>query len=101
MTAAGPKRLYLPEEDAEAVPQQAPPLVDRRPWYHWALRDMGLPWRHVTFGLRNRIERWFRTLKERIRRFYNNFPSRKGLACVKLFLETFMYWYNHLRTRAW
>ena len=73
-------------------------LVDRGPWYPWALRELGLPWSHITFGMRNRVERWFRTLKERTGRFYNNFPSRKGITCVKTFLETFMYWYNHLRT---
>ena len=33
------------------------------------------------------------------RRFYNNFPARKnGVKCVKLYLETFTYWYNNMRT---
>ena len=74
-------------------------LVDKGPWYLEALRSLGLSWTHVTRGLRNRIERWFRTLKERTRRFYNNFPSRKrGIKSVKFFLETFTYWYNNLRT---
>lgn len=74
-------------------------LVDKGPWYRDALQSLGLKWKHVTRGMRNRIERWFRTLKERIRRFYNNFPARRrGIRCVKLFLETFTYWYNNLRT---
>jgi len=39
-------------------------LVDRGPWYPQALYNHGLRWRHQTFGLRNTIERWFRTLKD-------------------------------------
>ena len=67
-------------------------LVDKGPRYHDALKSLRLRWKHVTRGLRNRIERWFRTLKERTRRFYNNFPARKnGIKSVKLFLETFRY----------
>ncbi|NIQ04615.1 MAG: IS6 family transposase [Candidatus Korarchaeota archaeon] len=74
-------------------------LVDKGPWYLDALMSLKLSHKHVTRGLRNRIERWFRTLKERTRRFYNNFPARKnGIRCVRLFLETFTYWYNNLRT---
>lgn len=74
-------------------------LVDKGPWYLDALQSLQLEWMHITRGLRNRVERWFRTLKERTRRFYNNFPSRKrGIKCVKVFLETFTYWYNNLRT---
>jgi len=74
-------------------------LVDKGPWYPDALKSLELSWEHITTGLRNRIERWFRTLKERTRRFYNNFTSSKrGIKCVKLFLETFTYWYNNLRT---
>jgi transposase-like protein len=30
-----------------------------------------------TFGKRNRIERWFREMKERTKRFYNNVNSKK------------------------
>lgn len=26
-----------------------------------------------------RVEHWFRTIKERTKRFYNSFPSRKGI----------------------
>jgi transposase-like protein len=31
---------------------------------------------HETFGERNKIERWFRELKERTKRFYNNVNSK-------------------------
>ena len=49
-------------------------LVDKGPWYPWPLVQLGLPYRHVTFGMRNRIERWFGKLKARTKRFPNNFP---------------------------
>ncbi len=73
--------------------------VDKGPWYIEALKSLGLSWMHITHGLRNRVERWFRTLKERTKAFYNNFPARRnGIKSVKLFLKTFTYWYNNLRT---
>jgi len=51
-------------------------VVDRGPWYPWALRRLGLEYFHETFGERNRIERWFRELKERTKRFYNNVNAK-------------------------
>jgi transposase-like protein len=37
---------------------------------------------HETFGNRNRIERLFREMKERTKRFYNN-VNAKTLKCVE------------------
>jgi len=71
-------------------------LVDRGPWYPEALRSLGLRWRHQTFGLRNRIERWFGNLKARTKRFYNNFPHNSTIKSIKAFLETYIAWYNTL-----
>ena len=31
---------------------------------------------HETYGERNRMERWFRKLKERTKRFYNNLNTK-------------------------
>ncbi|MGQ9642080.1 MAG: DDE-type integrase/transposase/recombinase [Thermoproteota archaeon] len=57
-----------------------------------AMKSLAAEWKHITWGLRNCVERWFRTLKERTKQFHNNFPSRKrGIKCAKLFLETFTY----------
>ena len=47
-------------------------VVDKGPWYPWALRRPGISY----FGERNRIERRFRKLKERTRRFNNNINAR-------------------------
>jgi transposase-like protein len=71
-------------------------LVDGGPWYPWPLDRYGLKWLHITFGERNAIERFFRTMKERTRRFYNNLPSDR-LDNLESFLSVFMLWYNHLR----
>ncbi|MEM1944470.1 MAG: hypothetical protein QW756_04730 [Nitrososphaerota archaeon] len=46
------------------------------PWYPWALKRLGINNIHETFGERNIIERWFRELKERTGRFYNNINSK-------------------------
>jgi len=43
-----------------------------------SFQALGLKWEHGTSGERNRIERWFRTMKARTRRFFNNFPVRKN-----------------------
>jgi transposase-like protein len=46
-------------------------IVDRGPWYRWALERLGLEYRYQRFGLRNIVERFFGYLKQRTRRFYN------------------------------
>jgi transposase-like protein len=51
-------------------------VVDRGPWYRWALERLGITYFHETFDERNKIERWFRELKNRTKRFYNNVNSK-------------------------
>jgi len=75
-------------------------LVDEGSWYPNALKRLGLRCRHVTFGLRNRVERWFGTLKTRTKRFCNNFPVRRwqgALERVEAWLKLFTAWYNWVR----
>jgi hypothetical protein len=38
---------------------------------------LGITYFHETFGNRNKIDRWFREMKERTKRFYNNVNSKK------------------------
>jgi transposase-like protein len=52
-------------------------VVDRGPWYRWALDRLGITYIHETLGKRNRIERWFRELKNRTKMFYNNINAKK------------------------
>jgi transposase-like protein len=40
-------------------------LVDKGPWYRWAFERLGLEYKHERFGMRDRVERFFRYLKER------------------------------------
>ena len=73
-------------------------LVDGGPWYPWALERYGLRWLHITFGERNSIERFYRTFKERTKRFYNNINARKNkIVSLSVFLSLFSLRYNHLR----
>jgi transposase-like protein len=51
-------------------------IVDRGPWYRWALERLGLKYMHQRFGLRNAVERFFGYIKQRTRRFYNNINTR-------------------------
>ncbi|MFP3263868.1 MAG: hypothetical protein RXQ62_05515 [Nitrososphaeria archaeon] len=38
-------------------------VVDRGPWYSWALRELGLEYYHETFG--DGVERFFGSLRRR------------------------------------
>ncbi len=75
-------------------------IVDHAPWYRYAFESLGLEWYQKTFGKRNYIERFYRTFKERTKRFYNNFPIRDPASAIdriSKFLHLFAYWYNHMR----
>jgi transposase-like protein len=50
--------------------------------------------------LRNYIERWYVTFKNRTKSFYNNFPIKdpnRALERITKFMHLFAYWYNHMR----
>jgi putative transposase len=51
-------------------------VVDRGSWYRWALDRLGITYIHETFGNRNRIESWFREMKNRTKMFYNNINAK-------------------------
>jgi putative transposase len=75
-------------------------IVDHAPWYLSASEWVKVDLLQKTFGIRNYIERWYRTFKERTRRFYNNFPIKdreKGIERISKFLHLFAFWYNHMR----
>ena len=66
------ERLCLTSASKESV----------RIWVH-RFSSLFRPSRGVRrFGNRNRIERWFREVKERTKRFYNNVNSKK-LKCLE------------------
>jgi transposase-like protein len=71
-------------------------VVDRGPWYRWALERLGMIYFHETFGNRNRIERWFRELKNRTKRFYNNINA-KTLKCLEELVTAIAAMHNIIR----
>ncbi|MEM3032119.1 MAG: hypothetical protein QXK39_04310 [Nitrososphaerota archaeon] len=66
-------------------------VVDRGPWYQWALERLGIEYLHETFGGRSRIERWFRKLKDRTRRFHNNIKTVKSIEEIATAIENTKY----------
>ncbi len=71
-------------------------LVDRGPWYPWALQRLGLEYEHQRFGIRNRGERFFRYLKERTMVFHNKLSARdyeQRIKNLNLFLNLFTLYY--------
>jgi transposase-like protein len=77
-------------------------LVDRGPWYRWALERLGLEYRYEKFGLRNRVERFFRYLNERTIVFHHKLSARnhvQGIINLKLFLNLFTIYYQTIKTK--
>ncbi len=72
-----------------------PLVIDRGPWYLYALKRLGLEFKHVTFGKRNAIERFYRTLKKRTKLFCNNINAKRhGIKALESFIALFCFWYN-------
>jgi transposase-like protein len=77
-------------------------IVDGGPWYRWAFERLGLEYRHERFGMRNRVERIFRYLKERTMVFHHKMSARnhvQGITNLKLFLNLFTLYYQAARGR--
>ncbi len=75
-------------------------IVNKGPWYCWALNRLRLEYRHEKFGMRNRAERFFRYLKERTMIFHHKLSARdrmSGLFNLKLFLGLFILYYRALK----
>jgi transposase-like protein len=76
-------------------------IVDKGPWYRWAFERLGLEYRHERFGMRNRVERFFRYLKERTVVFHHKMSARdhiQGINNLQLFLSLFTIYYQAMRT---
>ena len=75
-------------------------ITDHAPWYKYAFHSLGLCNIQRTFSFRNYVERWYRTFKQRTRRFYNNFPIRdpsNAIGRIDRFLHLFAFGYNRMR----
>jgi putative transposase len=73
-------------------------VVDRGSWYRWALDRLGITYIHETLGKRNRIERWFREMKNRTKRFYNNINT-KNLKSLEELVTAIAAMHNVIRAR--
>jgi transposase-like protein len=84
-------------------------VVDGGPWYRDALNQLEIRRQVVCGGIRNYIERWFETLKDRLRNFDVYFPHKKpgvidiyrcrqeNFKHVINWLYAFVYYYNRIR----
>ena len=74
-------------------------ITDRGPWYYWPFIKLRLKHKFVSGRKRSYIERFFRTLKDRTRRFYNNFTVKINvLEHVSRFFKVWaLFFYNKIR----
>jgi transposase-like protein len=61
---------------------------------------LGITYFHETFGNRNKIERWFRELKNRTKRFHNNVNSETRKSIEEI-AKAVAIVHNLVRTGGW
>jgi len=75
--------------------------TDKGWWYRRACRELGLEWRHETFGRRNAVKRLFFPTKHRLKSFYIPPLHSGGLiltsSLLKMCLALFLPSYSHFR----
>ena len=74
--------------------------TDKGWWYRRACRELGLEWRHETFGGRNAVERPFFPIKHRLRRFYKRFPWNAKYETIWSWLASFITLYTLLEVKS-
>jgi transposase-like protein len=63
------------------------------------LDRLGITYFHETFGNRNRIGRWFKEIKNRTKRFYNNINTKK-LKSIEELVTAIAAMHNIIRARG-
>ena len=66
-------KLFLRDLAEKHEVDDAEFLVDGAPWLQAGLFELGMHFRHETFGERNPVERIFQEIKRRTEQFYNTF----------------------------
>jgi transposase-like protein len=66
-------KVFLRELQEKHAIDDAEFFVDGAPWLHAGLFELGMHFRHETFGERNPVERVFQEIKRRTNQFYNTF----------------------------
>ncbi len=73
-------------------------VTDGGPWYVRALKRLSIRHQVMHGDVRNYIERWFETLKDRARGFDVYYPSRREtFESLREWLSLFVLYYNHAR----
>lgn len=72
-------------------------IIDGGSWYPAALSRLGIKYQVVSGDIRNYVERWYETLKDRLRGFDIYFPHKKCFEHVLNWLYAFVYFYNRIR----
>ena len=88
------KRFLRELADNHAV-EDAEFLVDGAPWLQAGLFELGMHFRHETFGDRNPVERVFQEIKRRTNQFYNTF-SHADPATAENWLQALGWAWNEL-----
>ena len=87
--------MFLAELAEKHHVEDAEFLVDGAPWLQAGLFELGMHFRHETFGERNPVERVFQEIKRRTEQFYNNF-SHADPATVENWLQAIAWAENTL-----
>jgi transposase-like protein len=89
------KKRFLRELDQKHNVDDAEFLVDGAPWLQAGLHELGMHFRHETFGERNPVERVFQEVKRRTEQFYNCF-SHAQPETVESWLQALAWALNNL-----
>ena len=88
-------KVFLRELQNKHAIDDAEFLVDGAPWLHTGLFELGMHFRHETFGDRNPVERVFQEIKRRTTQFYNTF-SHASPESAEQWLNAVSWAWNHL-----
>jgi hypothetical protein len=79
------------------VYEQASIHIYKGPRYSWAVEKLRVEYKYERFGVRNKVERFSRYLKERIMVFHHKLSAGnriQGIINLKLFLNLFTIYYQ-------
>ena len=88
-------KLFLRELADKHDIEDAEILVDGAPWLQAGLFELGMHFRHETFGERNPVERMYQEIKRRTNQFYNTFV-RAGPETAENWLQALAWMHNEL-----
>ena len=88
-------KMFLRELSEKHEVEDAEFLVDGAPWLQAGLHELGMHFRHETFGERNPVERVFQKIKRRTNQFYNTF-SQSSAESAENWLQALAWFWNQL-----